>query len=492
MLTNARSLSPKIESLQNNFTEHELDFALITESWLKDSAILDRDVIDLEFGTNLKILYKNRPRKTASSRAVGGGVSIVYNKSRCSFKERKISGNKFELVAAVGKIGKVARQVAIFCVYVQPRMLAGDLQQLNDVINNEILLLKSRSDPLIFIGGDLNHRSLDDSISDFNDIRQINFDPTRGQACLDIVLSNARPITSDVGPPLETLAGVRSDHNCVLFKARETKTRPFIWVKKLVRIHSERAMIQFGNELLSSDWQKICPSDGDPDDLVQAFQSHITDLTDRYFPVKVSRRRSNEDPWITEGIRKLSKQKKRVFKRDGKTRLWMRLRDDLERRLCHSKMQIVDKASDSGSTRAYYSAVKTLSSAEKPVEWSVGDLFPDKSPEEAGNLTADYFTKITDLFEPLRPSPSTATPRADLTETEVLSFLKKAKKPSSSVQGDMLPRLMKVHYAKIVTPVTNIFNAVFRKQKWPKQWKEETTVVIPKCSAPTSLPSAET
>ena len=106
----------------------------------------------------------------------GPGVSIVFNKSRCSFKERKISGNGFELVAAVGKVGKLARQVALLCVYLQPRIKAADLQQLNDLINSEIILLKSRSSPLIFIGGDLNRKSLAGAVEDFIDIKQINFE----------------------------------------------------------------------------------------------------------------------------------------------------------------------------------------------------------------------------------------------------------------------------------------------------------------------------
>ena len=58
LLTNARSLSPKIHSLHTAFLEPELDFALITELWLTYGHVLDNDVIDLEWGTNLKILYK--------------------------------------------------------------------------------------------------------------------------------------------------------------------------------------------------------------------------------------------------------------------------------------------------------------------------------------------------------------------------------------------------------------------------------------------------
>ena len=53
--TNARSLSPKIHSLLDNFRELELDLAVVTESWLADSRELDGDLVDLEEGTDLKV-----------------------------------------------------------------------------------------------------------------------------------------------------------------------------------------------------------------------------------------------------------------------------------------------------------------------------------------------------------------------------------------------------------------------------------------------------
>ena len=77
------------------FDEIGLDLALVMESWLKDNQVLARDVIDLEFGTNLKIIYKNRPVRRASARMVGGGVSIIFSKASCNFRERKLVNNRF-------------------------------------------------------------------------------------------------------------------------------------------------------------------------------------------------------------------------------------------------------------------------------------------------------------------------------------------------------------------------------------------------------------
>ena len=57
LLTNARSLSPKILSLVDSFDELQLHLAVVTESWLSDSEVLDNDLIDLEHGTDLKAIY---------------------------------------------------------------------------------------------------------------------------------------------------------------------------------------------------------------------------------------------------------------------------------------------------------------------------------------------------------------------------------------------------------------------------------------------------
>ena len=45
--TNARSLSPKIHSLLDNFRELQLDLAVVTESWLASGERLDEDLVDL-------------------------------------------------------------------------------------------------------------------------------------------------------------------------------------------------------------------------------------------------------------------------------------------------------------------------------------------------------------------------------------------------------------------------------------------------------------
>ena len=452
--------------------------------------MLDRDVIDLEWGTDLKIVYKNRPRNAAGLRKVGGGVSIIYSKSRCNLRERKIRGNKFELVLAVGKVGNIPRQVAVFCVYLQPRMKVDELAELCDIISREILMLKAKGDPIFFIGGDLNKKSLGDALGDFPDIVQINQEPTLGHACLDILFSNAPTLDPSNWPPLETSEGVRSDHLCVVFSGKVEKERDFTWIKKTARKHTEEALEQYGTILRDKNWDDLIPDRLTPDEMIDRFQKWNKDLADELFPFQTIRCRSNEAPWVTEGVRRVSRWKKRVYKRDGKSDLWKRLDARMMQMLETTKSEFVDKMSTSGtSTRKYFSAVKSLGTASKGKDWSLTDLFPGRTEAEAGEEAASYFTRITDLFHPLEESGPVNPEhlRSQVTRAKVAKKLKDAKKPNSEVEGDILPRVVKAHHQWLVEPVTRIFNAVFRTRVWPGAWKTETTVVIPKVPTPDSL-----
>ena len=73
--TNARSLCPKIDSLVDCFEELIGTVGIVTEAWLADEGLLDRD---LASGAGLGMICLN-------DRGVAhGGVAVVHNKSACS------------------------------------------------------------------------------------------------------------------------------------------------------------------------------------------------------------------------------------------------------------------------------------------------------------------------------------------------------------------------------------------------------------------------
>ena len=113
-------------------------------------------------------------------------------------------------------------------------------------------------------------------------------------------------------------------------------------------------------EVGNINWQEKWAGEGDLERMVEDFENITGEIIDRLFPLKTMRVRSNEPAWITDGVRRLDRKKRRVYKREGK------------------------------------------------------------------------------------------------------------------------PSLMALHYEILAVPVWLIFNAIFRTGKWPRRWKIETTVVIPK------------
>lgn len=96
-LTNARSLPPKINSHVVAFDELDLDFFMITETWITNSKRTQQNLTDLEHAENLKVICKNRPSR-------GGGVAIVFDARRANFKRFPLPRSSWEVVCATGKV----------------------------------------------------------------------------------------------------------------------------------------------------------------------------------------------------------------------------------------------------------------------------------------------------------------------------------------------------------------------------------------------------
>ena len=61
----------------------------------------------------------------------------------------------------------------------------------------------------------------------------------------------------------------------------------------------------------------------------------------------------------------------------------------------------VDKAKKTNDASLYYKAVARLGTAERQSPFSPSDLFPGLSDAEVSEKVADFFTQISDKFDPL-------------------------------------------------------------------------------------------
>ena len=466
--------------------ELQLPFAAVTETWLRNGALLDQKLTDIEMATDVKILYKNR---NSRAKARGGGVALAFRKSTCNFKERKIKNVKnFEVMCAVGNVRKIVRKVVIFVAYLPPDLTAGAADQLFECVATEIAAVKvSIKDPIIIVCGDFNGKSIQDAFEVDDTIKLIPTGPMRGNRALDLVFSNIGQYVTEAGvlPRLETEEGIPSDHRCVTVKAKIPPTKNFTWIRRTTRKRSDSADRRFAEKLAAA----ATPEGGDPELLLANFEEWLNNATNECFPLRDVRVRSNEDPWITNGIRRRAKRKRRLYRRKGRTPAWRAADEALQAEIAGKKQEFVDKLLEDPG-KSYYRAVKRLGTAGTQKDWGIMDLYQGKEVVDAGKEVLDYFSGVGGDEEPSPTPPIEPVNTAGLghfDETRVTCLLRSHKKVKSRVDGDPLPHLVSKYPELFAKHVAAIFNAINNTGKWPTAWKREHITVIPKKPRPGSL-----
>ena len=207
--TNARSLSPKIDSFIECYEELNVDIAVITETWLKDGPHLDQDLLDLERGAGIGSLTLNRD-PNPSTRVAHGGVAIFFQSSVFSFKTFRFDNpHKFEILPAVLSIKGSARKLVVVAAYVPPNYTVPRARQCLEHIESLVIEVRRKfRDPYIVVAGDFNQWGIDQALIEFPDLREVHVGPTRGERAIDRLFCNfTRGITaSGTVPPLETEA----------------------------------------------------------------------------------------------------------------------------------------------------------------------------------------------------------------------------------------------------------------------------------------------
>ena len=126
---------------------------------------------------------------------------------------------------------------------------------------------------------------------------------------------------------------------------------------------------------------------------------------DKCFPLKVRTIRSTDDPWISIGIRKKVRLRKRIFKQHGRNGRWKSLKKITEAKIKEAKYRyfkkMTEKSKATNNIALYYRAMGMIKTREAPRKWDVRELFPGKSDLEIGELLAEYFGSISQEFCPL-------------------------------------------------------------------------------------------
>ena len=160
-----------------------------------------------------------------------------------------------------------------------------------------------------------------------------------------------------------------------------------------------------GEWLAQQDWRDVLSKEGA--DLKEKELSKLLEAQlDKEMPLQTFRAKSDEKPWMTNGIRGMIQQKKKIYKRMGfKSQEWKKMKREVEKVLFEKKEAYYKRtvASLKGAARKnWHRRMKVLMDSEPTRKWSVRDLWPDRSDRDIAELLADHFNQISMEFTPLK------------------------------------------------------------------------------------------
>lgn len=138
------------------------------------------------------------------------------------------------------------------------------------------------------------------------------------------------------------------------------------------------------------------------------YQAAMSGALETFFPLITVRKKSTDCPWINACIRKLVAARKGIYKREGRSAKWRRLKkvtEDLIKRRrdiylgSQKDCLLVDNA-----RRNFFRNVKAFQSKERPKSFDPMELFPGKGAQDRAEELAAYFNRISLEFQPLEPS----------------------------------------------------------------------------------------
>ena len=486
-LTNARSLAPKLESLSTAFKELDLHFMMVTETWIKNSRVTTRNLMDYRNARNIGLICKNR-------RTRGGGVCVAFDNSRAKLGRFPLPASDFEIVCASGKLSGFTKKVAIFVVYLPPKMSVPEVGAACAYLADCIEKAKRElDDPYVCIGGDLNNKDISRALGDFPDIELLPNVPSRRGVALDLCYTNfcneINQVTSH--PPLATMDGTESDHLLLSYNFKVEKRHYFKTTERKSRRITEAGIEIFKGRILFIDWT-ILQGRG-ASEMVDLFDEMIMREYNQCFPEHTIKTRSTDLPWITRRIKRRIRRKKRMYRRVGKSQEWKELERDISRDVSDNMVRHLDKVKEriyqGGNVSTYYQTINMLQQERKQEKWSPLHLFPDLGEREVAERCADFFNGISSEFQQIR-APQAPQDQDRLPAPEVFQIagrLRCMKKPKSIVPGDIDGRVVTACSDILAFPLSMIFAEVFSSCSWPRKWKTETVTIIPKNSAPSGL-----
>ena len=161
------------------------------------------------------------------------------------------------------------------------------------------------------------------------------------------------------------------------------------------------------------------------------------------------------------------------------------------------KEKVITEVTDGKRGSSYKALMKLGSGKNDDTNFEIpSHVEQNLSAEESAEVIADYFSSISQEFDPIDSSRFTPDlkeklqlanePTPIIEEYQVYRKILAAKKPNSSVPGDLPKKVVASFAVELSQPVKIIFNEIISSANYPRPWVVENQTPIPKVSPTTS------
>ena len=516
-LYNVRSAWAKWDNISEDLTMRETDVMFLTEIWEKSENIKHQKAIESMF--ELKGLkYISTPRPGARR---GGGTALIS--AERNFQMTKLNIHIphpleacFALLRPRNPTGNITKFICI-SFYSPPKSKAN--KKLIDFLTEAVVQLRSEHPKSgLIMGADVNDLKLPVLLSYDSTLKQIvkGFTNKNQDKVLDCFITDLHSLLQEptILPPMQVDPGKKGkdgDHMGVEVLPRNNLETQGSKLREQVVVQPfpESGLIEIGHTLLQEKWEML-EDRMTSGDMVASFEEHSKMMVDKQFPKKGVFVGDGDQPYFTEELRQLKRQRQRAYTLHGRRSFkYVKLKEKFDLKLRGAALKYVNKIEQEvgeGVRGSGYCAIRKLGNRPgdtgKRKEVIVPEYVDQKlTPLQAADRLATYFSAVSQTVEPLDETKFHPALRLELergrnsdtkpiiTQHQVYCKLLRASKPHSSVPGDVARPVIRRYPYLYAAPVAKIFNKTIQSATWPEQWKQEQVNVIPK--SPTLVVKSE-
>ena len=507
-VSNLRSLLPKINSFKKDILERDIGLALLCEIWQVKGK--KKNMCEIEKMLEIEGLkYISTPR---ASYKRGGGCAIVAHLPQFSLeKVDVIIPRSVEVVYGLLRPRNPTtelREIIAVAFYCPPKSRSKS-KLLDHIITTVQMLLTKYPRAGIVIGGDRNDMSISPLLIALPRLKQLVSKNTCNGKVLDVLITNLHeyyslPIIVPPVPADNPNQGKPSDHSVPLARPHTSAgvNQKNEYRTKISRPMPDSGIRKFGQWIINEDWSSVVPA-GNSSLQARAMQELLETKVDEIFPTKSVKISTKDKFFITKEIKQLDRQKKRIYRKQGKSQKYLDFLEKYEAKYKKAAAEYLAKnvndlkKSDPGKA---YSILKRMG-AQPGDELDDGSfsltehLEENLTSQESVNKISEHFSMISQQYPPLNvPSlPRRVRRKLEsrlkgnlpyLSKFKVENMIMKAKKTKSGIPGE-LPKILYSEFApELSAPLSQIYNTIIQTGNWPDIWKVEYGLPLKKTSNP--------